>query len=190
MSNPRAGASRVVRTYLVPAYATAAEGEEAGLELLSEILGGGSTARLYRELVIDKSLAVDAGAYYQGNQLDYGEFTVYAVLAPGGDLGELEAALDEVVRTLQQDGVTADELARARTSLIADTIYAQDSQGRLARSYGVALTTGLDIESVRAWPDEIRAATAEDVAAAARTWLRMERSVTGTLRVDAEGGRS
>ena len=41
-------------------------------------------------------------------------------------------------------GVTAEELERAKTRLIADAVYAQDSQAELARWYGAALTTGVD----------------------------------------------
>ena len=70
---------------------------------------------------------------------------------------------------------------RAKTRLIADAIYAQDSQASLARWYGEALATGLTIDDVVAWPDRIEPVTADDVAAAARKWLDKRRAVTGFL---------
>jgi zinc protease len=70
--------------------------------------------------------------------------------------------------------------------MIADAVYAQDSQGTLARWYGAALTTGSTVEQVQSWPDRIRAVTAEQVHDAARRWLDKRRSVTGYLIKDAQ----
>jgi zinc protease len=77
--------------------------------------------------------------------------------------------------------VADDELARAKTQLIASTIYAQDSQGALARIYGASLAVGLSVEHVRNWPDQVRAVTAEQVRAAAQRYLDLRRAVTGHL---------
>ena len=43
-------------------------------------------------------------------------------------------------------GITAEELDRAKTALIADAVYAQDNQATLARWYGAALATGQTVE--------------------------------------------
>jgi len=190
MTDPRAGTTRITRTYLAPSFGTAVKGEGEGLELLAEILGGGSTARLYRELVVDRALAVDAGAYFRGVRLDSGEFTIYAELAPGAELDGLEAAINDMVAEIARNGVTQAELTRAKTSLVSASIYAQDSQGHMARGFGSALATGLTVEETQAWPENVKAATAADVVAAARNWLKLERSVTGTLRPQTDGGRS
>jgi len=82
---------------------------------------------------------------------------------------------------LVKDGVTAEELDRAKTRLIADAVYAQDNQSTLARWYGAALTTGSTVADVLAWPDRIRAVDAERVRAVARAYLDRVRSVTGYL---------
>ena len=58
-------------------------------------------------------------------------------------------------------GVTAEELERAKTSMIADAVYAQDNQVSMARWYGTALMTGATVDDVRRWPDRIRAVTAD-----------------------------
>ena len=71
--------------------------------------------------------------------------------------------------------------------MIADAIYAQDSQRTLAHWYGAALTTGSTVDQVRGWPDRVRAVTAKDVQDAARKWLDKRRSVTGYL-VKETGG--
>ena len=76
------------------------------------------------------------------------------------------------------------DLARAKTRLIADAVYAQDSQATLARWYGAALTTGMTTEDVARWPDGLEAVSAEDVRASAATWLTRRRCVTGFLMPD------
>ncbi|MCC7347102.1 MAG: insulinase family protein, partial [Variibacter sp.] len=68
-------------------------------------------------------------------------------------------------------------------------VYAQDSQTTLARWYGAAVTVGLSVDDIRAWPDRIRAVTAEQVRDAARSWLDKKRSVTGYLVKEAPARR-
>ena len=58
------------RYYLVPSATTAAAGESPALDVLAQLMGSGSNSYLYRALVIDKPLAVSAGAGYQGTSLD------------------------------------------------------------------------------------------------------------------------
>jgi zinc protease len=80
--------------------------------------------------------------------------------------------------------VSAEELERAKSRLIADAVYAQDNQVSMARWYGAALTTGASVNDVRSWSERIRAVTAEEVQDAARQWLDKRRSVTGYLIKD------
>ena len=174
------------RSYLVPSSTTAKPGESEALEVLAFILGHGSTSRLYRTLVVDRELAVSAGGYYSGTALDATQFGVYGSPKPGVTLQKLEDAIDAVLDDVIAKGVTADEVERAKNRLIADAIYAQDSQATMARWYGAALTTGSTVESVQTWPDRIRAVTADAVNAAAKTWLDKRRSVTGYLVKDAQ----
>jgi zinc protease len=80
--------------------------------------------------------------------------------------------------------VSADELERAKSRLIADATYAQDNQATMARWYGAALMTGAGVQDVQRWPERIRAVTAAEVQDAARKWLDKRRSVTGFLIKD------
>jgi len=171
----------VTRHYLVPSETTAKPGESEALDVLAHVLGSGENCRLYRSLVLDKGIALSAGAYYSGTALDYGKLGVYGSPKPGVSLRDVEAGIDAVLADVIDHGVTADELDRAKTRLIADAVYAEDNQATLARWYGSALATGQTVDEVRGWPDRIRAVTADDVQQAARTWLDRRRSVTGYL---------
>ncbi|MGD9544173.1 MAG: M16 family metallopeptidase [Methylocystis sp.] len=169
------------QVFLVPSYTTAAPGEAEALETLAYMLGGGPTSALYETLVVEEKVAVGAGAYYMGSAVDDTRLWVYATPAPDVSLEDLDDAMGRVLRRFAEDPIDAAHLQRAKTRLIADAVYAQDSQASLARWYGEALATGLAIEDVVAWPDRMEKVTARDVQDAARKWLDKRRAVTGFL---------
>ena len=171
----------VSRYYLAPSRTTAKDGESQALEVLAHILGTGVNSRLYRALVVEQSVAINAGAFYSDTALDYGKFGVFGSPKPGKTLRDVEVAMDAVLADIGEHGVTADELDLAKNRLIADVVYAQDNQAILARWYGAALATGETVDMVRDWPEEIRAVSADAVREAARTWLNRRASVTGYL---------
>jgi zinc protease len=171
----------VSRDYLVPSENSARPGESEALEVLAHVLGSGENCRLYRGLVVDQGLALNAGASYSGTAVDYAKFAVFGAPKPGVSLSQLEAAIDGILSEIIAHGISSDELERAKTRLIAEAVYAEDNQATLARWYGSALAIGQTVEDVRLWPDRIRAVTADAVQNAARTWLDRRHSVTGYL---------
>ena len=181
MSDARVSQESLWRGYIAPSYVTDEGNRAEALSLLSDILSGGTTRRLPKMLTLDTDLALYAGAYYSGMARDMGEFAFYA--APKGDttLPQLEGALDWMIADLLKNGVTEEELARAKKSAIASEIFAQDSQSSMARQYGAALTIGLTLEEIESWRETLEAVTVEDVMKAAREVLVPERSVTGYL---------
>ena len=183
-ADPRVEQPKMRRYYLVPSATTAAPGESAALDVLAQLMGNGTNSYLYRALVVDKPLAVNAGAGYQGTALDDTQFTISVSPKPGIAFAQIEQVVDRVIAEVAQNPVPSEDLERVKTQLIAEAIYAQDSQATLARWYGAALTTGLSIDDIRNWPDRIRAVTAEQVRAAAQKWLDKKRSVTGYLVKD------
>ena len=181
LADPRVEQPSVTRDYLVPSETTAKPGESEALDVLAHVLGNGEDCRLYRTLVVDKGIALNAGAYYSGTALDYATFGIYGMPKPGATLHDVETGIDAILADVAEHGVTAGELDRAKIGLIASAVYAQDNQAALARWYGAALATGQTVDMVRTWPDRIRAVTADAVQQAAHDWLDIRRSVTGYL---------
>jgi zinc protease len=175
------------RAYVVPSVVTAQPGEAEALSLLAEILGGGATSRFYDELVRGDGAATYAGAGYLTSGVDDTRFVIYGLPKPGTELPDLEARMDEVVDKLKEDGVTEEELARAKRSAIAQAIYSLDNQATLANIVGQAVAIGRTLKDVQDWPARIQAVTAEQVQAAARTYLKPEASATGYLEAAEEG---
>ncbi len=169
------------RHYLTPSYRTAEGREAEALELLASVIGSGTTGRLYRKLVVEEKKAASAGAWFAGDYLDYGRMGVYAVAAGDTPLSEIETSAEAVIAELVENGVSDDELNRARNEMIAQFIYDQDSQFNQARLYGWTLVTGRTVEDVQKRAERLEAVTPEDVQAAARKFFDPKRSVTGEL---------
>ena len=188
LSDPRVTQPSVSRYYLVPSSTSARPGESEALEVLAHILGRGSNSRLYHTLVFSKGIAINAGASYDGTAVDATHLSVYATPKPSVSLQQLEEAVDGVLAEVIENGVTSEELTRSQNRMIADAIYANDSQRMMAQWYGAALATGASVDDVRAWPERIRAVDQASVREAARRWLDKRRSVTGYLVKDARSG--
>ncbi len=185
LSDPKVQQPSLQRYYSVPPHGRGAGDESYAIEVLSQIVGAEQTGRLYRVLVRERSLAVGAGSWYMSTSVDLSRLAVCASPVDGVSLETLEAGMDAVLRDIIEKGVTEAELIRAKTRLVADLIYAQDSQAFMARIYGAELATGGTIADVQQWPERIEAVTAEAVQAAAKKWLEPRRSVTGLLMSEA-----
>ncbi len=151
--------------------------------MLGELLGGsGVTSVMAQDMVIPADgVALDAGAYYSDTGLDPQTFGLYVAPRPGVTLAEAEAELDALIARFIEEGPDPEQLERVRGQIRANLIYELDDQSGRARRIGEALTSGLTLEDVEAWPDLLQAVTAEDVQAAARAVFRAENSVTGWL---------
>ncbi len=175
----------VRRIYLAPERNPAAQEEAAALVYLAEILGGsGATSVLGRALQFDQQVAVYTGAGYFATSLDPDTFSLVIVPAAGVSLGEAEQAMDDVIAQFLEDGVDRAQFERIKMQIRASEIYALDDVSDVAERYGRALTSGLTIADVKAWPDILQAVTPEDVMAAAETVFNRDRAVTGWLTND------
>jgi len=181
--DPRVAQPYVIRTYLAPERDRGAQEKAAALTMLSEILGGSSaTSVLGRALQVDTNRAVYSSAFYSGVNYDDTSFGLVIVPTPEYTLEQAEAELDKEVAKFLETGVDPEQLARVKSQIRASLIYARDDVGGTARNYGAALTSGLTVEDVQAWPDILQAVTEEDIMAAAREIFERKNAVTGWYR--------
>lgn len=89
--------------------------------------------------------------------------------------------MESVLAEFREADVTTAELSRARTRLIADMVYAQDSQAHLARMVGSTLTTGGKIDDLAQWSERIRQVSAADIRRVANRYLAPGKAVVGHL---------
>lgn len=169
------------RNWLAPSYRTDKDGHAYPLQVLSEIMSGGPTSRLYRSLVMDQKLATSAYLGYSPSAWDVTAISAGATPAAGVPMDKLEAALEAEIRKVVEKGVTEEEVATAKKRMLAEAAYARDSLTGPAQALGAALATGQTIDDVENWPVRIDAVTAEQVNAAARAVLGQTNHVTGLL---------
>jgi zinc protease len=181
LRDPRVSTPSFQKEWVVPSYHTAKNGEAEALDLLSEILGGGTRSRIYQELVVKTGIASGAGASYSGTFLDDTSFSIYG--APRGEAGidQVEGAIDAEIVRIIRDGVTDSELEKAKNRYVRSMIFARDNQSGMANLYGGTLATGGTVADIAAWPDRIRAVTSDQVKAVAAKYLNPDRSVAGYL---------
>jgi zinc protease len=178
--DPRVAQPYVTRSYLAPERDAGEQEDAAALTYLADLLGGSPfTSALGIALQFDTSTAVYAGAYYDGLNLDDGTFGFTVVPSEGVGLQEAEDSMDAAIVDFLEAGIDPERMEALRTQLKAGEIYARDNVGGLARRYGTALTSGLTVQDVQAWPDILQAVTAEDVLAVAARVLDRNQSVTG-----------
>ena len=181
MKSPRAAAPSWTRSYLAPSYRAGETRYAYALQVLAQALGGGSTSRLYRTLVLDKKVALDAGAFYDPGTLGMASFGFYATPRKGVAIADLEAAFQAEIKSVLKDGLSEAEVDRAKRRMQAASIYARDSLDAPSRIVGSALATGRSLDEVESWPERIGAVTLDQVDAAARLVIHDDVAVTGVL---------
>lgn len=171
-----------VMGYKVPVLKTAQDGKEPyALEVLAGILDGGDSARLATELVRGSQVASSAGAGYDLYSRQSDLFLLDGTPAQKHTVAELQQALLEQVRRLQEKPVSAEELARVKSKVVANAVYEQDSTFYQAMKIGQLESVGLDWRVADDYVDRVKAVTPEQVQAVASRYLVESNLTTAEL---------
>lgn len=144
---------------------------DLSLQVLQEILSGGSTTRLYKSLVVEKKKAISADMSYQGDALDYGTIWLTGQPAKDVSLEELQFLIHTEIQDVIDNGVTEAEVSEAIQRLQDSAIFARDSLEGPAMTVGLAMTIGKGLKDIENWPDDIGKITATDIQNAAKKYL-------------------
>lgn len=150
------------------------------LDVLSTILSGGKSSRLYRSLVYDKKIALEAGSDYSGMYIDPFLFFLWATPSPGKDTKEVEKALYDEIEKIKDEPPSERELQKAKNQIESFFIFSQDSL------YMQAMTTG-KFEVLGSWRlkdrylEGIREVKPEDIQRVAKKYLNEDNRTVGIL---------
>ena len=143
--------------------------ETYALDVLAEILGGGKSSRLYRDIKEQKGLAYSISAS-NGSYKDDGIFCISANYVPS-NIEKLEKSIFEEIKNIQKYGITEEELERAKNIIIQDTYYSRESTSNISSELGYiyALTNSSQIYDN--YVENIKKVTVNQVNAAADKFL-------------------
>ena len=151
--------------------------DEAPLDVLADILGGGKTSLFYKNLV-KEGIAVQAVVSHPCRELAC-EFQLLALANPAKitSLSTLQNVLNETLKEFEQRGVTADDLARTKGQIEARTVFGlQSVSGKvsaLAANETFYQTPDLIAEDI----ERYNAVTAEDVMRVYKKYIKDANSV-------------
>ena len=151
------------------------------LEVLSGILDGNDSARLPRALVKEQQVAIDVGTDYDPVLRGPGTFLIEATPNQGKTVAEVEAAIQDQIKQIQDKGVDAQELARVKAQVIAGHVFQQDSLFYQAMRLGDWVTAGYRWQDIDRRLAGIKAVTAAQVQAAAKKYFVDDHLTIGTL---------
>ena len=180
LADPRFAQPFVTRSYRAPERDSGDQFEAAKLVMLAEVLGGSAaTSVLGQKLQFETEQAIFTSASYGGVSLDDTTFGLVIAPTPELSLEEAEAALDNAIAEFMEEGVDLEQFESIKMQLRASLIYGEDNISAQANRYGAALTSGLTIADIQAWPDLLQTVTAADVLQAARDIFNRDNAVTG-----------
>lgn len=150
------------------------------LDLLTGILAGGRSSRLYQDLVYQRRLTQSVDADYSGLSVDPTALSISARVMPGKEPAEVERAIDSLLRRIRTEPVSDRELEKAKNQVEAGFVFGQDSvfgQARRVGFYEIA-TRWQDLNS---YLPGIGKVTAADILRVAQKYLDPDRRTVGTL---------
>ncbi len=135
-------------------------------DLISDILSGGGSSRLYQSLVKERQLFSSIDCSHMGST-DAGIMVIEGKLVTGVDIKLAEAAVMEELNKLQQDGVTETELEKVKNK--TESAMAFEDMGVMNRAASIAMYELLgDAQLMNKELDKYRAVTAEQIALQSR----------------------
>lgn len=141
------------------------------LEMLSSILDGHEAARFTRKLVREERLAVSAGVGYNGTARGPGLFYLQGSPSAGRTRAELEAGFRAEIARVAKDGVSDEELARAKAQLVASEVYKLDSMFAQAMEIGQLEAAGIPYRQDKRLIEKLQAVTAAQVQSVVKRYL-------------------
>jgi zinc protease len=142
------------------------------LDVLAGVLDGHDASRFSKNLVRGSRVAQSAGAGYDGSVRGEASFVLDGQPAEGKTIADLEAALRAEIKRIQDEGVSAEELARVKTQSIAAQVYKRDSLMAQAMEIGGTEATGLSWRDIDTLLEKLKSVTAEEVQAVAKRYFK------------------
>jgi len=136
-------------------------------DLITEVLGGGGSSRLFQALVKEKKLFSHIECYHFGT-VDKGLLTFEGKLVKGVSMQDAEKAVNEELEKLKQDGISEKELTKVKNKTEATIAF--EDMSVMTRTNNLAFYELLgDASLFNSDRDKYFAVTADDILKYSRT---------------------
>jgi zinc protease len=159
------------------------------LDLLSRVLTDGDASRLYRSLVLEQKLAISVDSSLDSG-FDPGLVWFYLSLPAGADPKRTELAFSEQIQRFVKEGITPQELSRARSQALADFWRRLATINGKAQALGSYAVLRGGYERLFDAPRAYESVTVQDIQQLASELLRATNRTVGTLIVPAPSGEA
>ncbi len=140
------------------------------LHILAKILSDGDSSRIYRALVYEKQMAV--AAFGEAKLIEHPNlFYAVAVVAPGRRPDDVQKELLAQLDRIKAEGVTAEEVNRAKRQFARDYILGRESVQQKALHLAHAVVIHNDIKTADGEFDLFQNVTLADVQRVAKTYF-------------------
>ena len=151
------------------------------LEMLASILDGHDAARFNKKLVREDKVALSVGIDYDDTARGPGMLYLHGTPSEGKTVADLEAALRAEIARVQKDGVSEQELKRAKAQLLAGQVYKLDSMFGQAMEIGQIESAGLPYQQVDRMLEKLQKVTAAEVQSVAKKYFNDDALTIGLL---------
>jgi zinc protease len=155
--------------------------EPFALEVLAGVLDGGNSARFASRLVRGKEIASNVGAGYPLTSRLDALFTLGGTPAQGKSVDDLELAIREELKDLQENLVSEQELERVKAQVVSSDVYEKDSVFYQAMILGIMETVGLSWRLADEYVERVQTVTADQVQAVAKKYFIDDRLTVAVL---------
>jgi zinc protease len=140
------------------------------LHILAKILSDGESSRIYRSLVYEKQLAL--AAFGEAKLIEHPNlFYAVAIVQPGRQPAEVQGALQAELDRIKTEGVTAEELNRAKRQFARDYILGRETVQQKALHLAHAVVIHDDVTTADGEFDLFQNVTLDDVKRVANTYF-------------------
>jgi len=153
--------------------------DEAPLDVLMNILGGGKTSLLYKNLV-KSGKAVQAQSNHACRELSC-QFTMLALPTPGNSLKDLEKIARDSLAEFEARGANDDDLLRVKSSIVSGMIYNLESvSGKVSQLAAYQTYRGTP-NAIQADIDRYESVTKQDVMRVYRDYIKGNSAVVMSI---------
>ncbi|HCU06760.1 MAG TPA: hypothetical protein DIC42_04170 [Holosporales bacterium] len=175
--NKRSANTIIYYSYRIPAFYKMLDNEFEALLIFEHIFGSSSTSPLYKELIIEKKLALDLGVSGVDYAIDDTYININATLSPDQCLRTFQQNLTPTLRAFIKKTLSEEHITQAKKEIINSKIFIKDNRAGI-RSLFDALSYGVSVNNIITSDERLNTVTLQQVKDVYKKYLDKKPDIT------------